>query len=48
MIVDNLTFIGNKETNAGDKEQDIQKQNVKDPFEEFGEEVELDSSELPF
>lgn len=27
---------------------DIVKQNKKDPFEEFGEEIELDSSDLPF
>lgn len=48
VIVDNLTFIGNKETNAGDKKQDIQKQDVKDPFEKFGEEVELGPDDLPF
>ena len=45
VIVDNITFIGSKEHS---KEEDIEKQETKDPFEEFGEEVELDESELPF
>ena len=45
VIVDNITFIGSKEHS---KEEDIEKQGTKDPFEEFGEEVELDESELPF
>ncbi len=49
VVVDNLTFVGNKnEIQSGDKEHDIQKQDVDDPFKDFGDEVELDSSELPF
>jgi len=47
VVVDNITFIGSKEQ-AGDKEQDIVKQDVKDPFEEFGDEIELSDSDLPF
>lgn len=45
VVVDNITFIGSKEQ---DKEQDIVKQDVKDPFEEFGNEIELSDSDLPF
>lgn len=49
VVVDYFDFIGNKsDTQAGDKEQDIVKQDVKDPFEEFGEEVELGPDDLPF
>lgn len=45
VVVDNITFIGSKEQ---DKEQDIVKQDVKDPFEEFGDEIELSDEDLPF
>ena len=47
VLVDNITFIGSKEQ-AGDKEEDIVKQDTKDPFEDFGNEVELTDADLPF
>lgn len=49
VIVDFFDFIGNKsDVQAGDKEQDIVKQEVNDPWKDMGDIVELDSSELPF
>lgn len=45
VVVDNITFIGSKEHS---KDEDIVKQDVKDPFEEFGDEIELSDSDLPF
>lgn len=49
VVVDNLTFIGNKESQAGDKKEDIKTQEVEDPFKDMGEEIgALDESELPF
>lgn len=49
VVVDNLTFIGNKETQAGDKTQDIQKEEAEDPFKDMGEEIgALDDDDLPF
>lgn len=45
VVVDNITFIGSKEHS---KDEDIVKQDVKDPFEEFGDEIELSESDLPF
>lgn len=47
VLVDGITFIGSKEQ-AGDKEKDIVKEEIKDPFEEFGNEVELSDEDLPF
>lgn len=60
VVVDFFDFIGNKETTQDKKENaEVQKdfhdpyienntQDTKDPFEDFGDIVELDSSELPF
>lgn len=49
VIVDFFDFIGYKnDTQSGDKEQDIQKQDVDDPWKDMGDIAELDSSELPF
>ena len=45
--VENITFIGSKEQ-AENKEKDVEKQDTKDIFEEFGEEVELTDADLPF
>ena len=44
-----MTFVGSKETQAGDKTQDIQKKEAEDPFKDMGEEIgALDENELPF
>lgn len=49
LVVDNFTFVGGKsETQAGDKTQDIIKEEKVDPFEEVGEIIELSDNELPF
>jgi len=50
VVVDFFDFIGNKETQVQEreKEQDIVKEDVKDPFEDIGEIVELSEDELPF
>lgn len=50
VIVDFFDFIGSKETQVQEreKEQDIVKEDVEDPWKDMGDIVELDSSELPF
>lgn len=50
VVVDFFDFIGNKETQVQEreKEQDIVKEDVEDPWKDMGDIVELDSSELPF
>lgn len=49
VIVDFFSFVDSKETQVGNKEQDIQKQEVEDPFKDIGEEIgALDDDDLPF
>lgn len=48
VIVENLTFISNNPINAEGKEKDIVKEDKRDPFKEFGEEVNLTDEDLPF
>jgi len=40
VIVDNVTFLNHKNENNQESEED--------PFKDFGEEIELDSDDLPF
>ena len=49
VVVDFFDFIGNKEApQTRDKDQDIQTQDVEDPWKDMGDIAELDDSELPF
>ena len=50
VILDNMTFVGSKEnqTQAGDKQQDVVKQDTPDTYEDFGDIVELSDDDLPF
>lgn len=50
VVVDNITFIGSKnEPQAGNVENDVVKEETKtDPFEDFGDIVELSDEDLPF
>ena len=44
VIVDNITFIGNKSNDADAVDKEVKK----DPFEEFSDEVILTDDDLPF
>ena len=48
VIVENITFVGNNEPVAKGKEEDIEKKDTEDIFKDFGEELELKDSDLPF
>lgn len=50
VVIDNFTFVGTKETSkAGDKQQDIVKQETSDPFKDMGDEIgALDDGDMPF
>lgn len=49
VIIENCTFLGSKsEVAAGDKEKDIVKEDVEDPFKDFANEVVIEDSDLPF
>lgn len=48
VLVENIHFLGKSEPKAGEKEQDIVKNDDVDPFADIGNEIELDGLELPF
>ena len=49
VVVDNITFIGSKDQERDSKADIKENKEVKeDPFEDLGDLVELDDSELPF
>ena len=48
VLVENIHFLGKSEPKAGDKEQDIVKNDESDPFADMGNEIEILDSDLPF